>query len=1447
MKRLAAFIVALLSLPMMYAAKNWIDVTDQYVVNPGFENDLTTGWKWTSNAGSQKTGYGCMEFWNGTYDFYQTLNGLPDGKYRLSVQGYYRTTNNNDGYNHYQEGIESIPAVLYAGEATVPVVSIYTASLTENYAGGCWGTGNRWEYIYFPNTMQTAAYCFSLGYYENQLEVEVTGGTLTIGMRNDEWVSDNWCIFDNFRLEYYGEYVPVTDVTLSATSVELICGELRQLSATVVPTDATVRKLEWESSDPSVVTCKDNGLLQALAEGTAVIRAAATDGSGICAQCHVVVGNREATPGSVVINELQAANIDMFVDPSFNYGTWIELYNPTDLAVSLNGCYISDDPANLKKYPLRQYGGAVPAHGFHTLWFDHYSKWAPSQIDAKLDYDGGTIYLSDKSGELICIQEYPAAISRTSYARMTDGGSEWGVTASPTPGKSNAGSRFATDRLEAPVVDKDACLFTSPFTVQVEIPAGTVLRYTTDGTTPTEQNGEVSADGRFTVESTTIYRFRLFAEGSLPSTVVTRSYLYQDKEYTLPVVSVVTDPVNLYDDSLGIYVKGVNGRPGNGQSSPCNWNMDWDRPVNFEYITLEGEMVINQEANMEMCGGWSRAWTPHSFKIKANKIYEGLNYIPYPVFEEKAHLKHKTLQIRNGGNDTGARIKDAALQEVVRSSGLDVDGQACQPVVHFINGQYIGLLNAREPNNKHFVEANYGWDEEEIDQFEMSPDSGYCQKCGTDEAFLQWYTLSATAANAATYEEICNLVDIDEYINYMAVEMYLGGTDWPQNNVKGFRPRWEGGKFRFVLFDLDGTFATTSPFTTFEGKQVYTFDYLYGQDTQYITEEIKLVTIFLNMLQNETFRKQFVDSYCLVTGSVFTPERSEQIITEMAQRTEAMLAYEYNSPWSTANSLISSLRNRQQTMINALKRYSRMELSSTASTAVKFSANLPEARLTLNGLPVPTNAFDGTLFAPATLKAEAPAGYRFAGWAAGNGGNTVSLLTAGAAWNYYDQGSLDASDWTAVSFDDSSWGEGQAPLGYYTGDSGNGRGYNTFLDYGDDASVKRPTYYFRTEVQLSHTPLSSDVYTLSYTVDDGMVVYVNGEEAARYQMPSGTVGFDTYASTYANGNPDSGTLTLPASLFKKGSNLIAVEVHNNNANSTDIYFDAALSVTTSSVTDQTNYLCTTEEYELPFDGSVTSLVACYEPLSREALTGIPSLPVRINEVSADNSIYINEFYKKNDWIELYNTTDEPIDVAGMYISDNAQKPEKYQIPASDAVNTVIPAHGYLILWADKLEAVSQLHTTFKLDADGGEVLLSAADGSWKDLLTYPLHSGEESVGLYPDGGASIYLMNTPTFGSSNRLSASYAVYLEESPDGVGTLEADGGNGASLLISCHGRQLEIVGTEVVGVSLYNLAGQLSLTPQPASVISLPASLSAGVYIVKVTDAAGGVHTAKIAVR
>ncbi len=1443
MKLKSFALLAFVFISSLTKAQSWLDLTNEYIANPNFDGNSSKGWTFTSNASSQALNYDAMEFWYGTFNIHQTIN-VPNGKYRLSVNAYYRTGTNQNGYPAYQNGTEDLTAFLYANDSKTTVVSIYSEHATYNVNNGCWGTrGNDWNYIYFPNNMHSASQFFAEGKYLNTLEFEVTDNTLTFGLINENYAPDNWCMFDNFRLEYYGEETEMTDIKLSATELNLIEGETAKLTASILPEDATYRTIVWESTDPEVATVDQQGNITAINEGEAVIFVV-SERYDIGAECLVTVKANTEGQVSLIINEIQSCNIDMFVDPSFNYGGWIELYNPTDKAVSLYKMHISDDPLNLQKFRLIIGNGIVPAKGFKTIWFDH-NNVNPAQVNFKLDYDGGTVYLSDSDGNLITSQMYPVGVPRTSYARTTDGGMSWGTTSTPTPNKSNTGSTFAATRLDAPVVDKDAQLFETPFTACVYIPDGATLCYTTDGSTPTLNNGDTSKTGLFDVSSTTTYRFRLFKDGMLPSQVVTRSYIYKDREYKFPIVSVVTDNVNLYDDSLGVYVKGVNGRPGNGQSSPCNWNMDWDRPVNFELITPEGEMAVNQEVDFAMCGGWSRAWTPHSFKLKASKIYEGKNFYDYPLFADKPHLKHKTLQLRNGGNDTGSRIKDAALQEIVRTSGLYVDGQAYQPIHTFINGEYKSMLNMREPNNKHFAYANYGYDSEELDQFEMSPDSGYCQMEGTKESFLKLHELSANAADPAIYEEICNMVDIDEYLNYMAVEFYLGATDWPQNNVKGFRPRIEGGKFHFVLFDLDGTFGTTNPFNDFAWKQTYTFNELLPSGDRE-TEEIEFVTIFLNLLQNETFRKQFIDTYCLVAGSVFEPERCNTILDSMAANTYEVLQWEWQNPYNTTNDLKNRLANRQQTMINALKNYGSFQLSSVEEQKIILNADNADARIMVNDMLVPTNKFNGSLFAPITIKTEAPAGYRFVGWRDNYGEpETQEIFSKGKTWKYYDQGSLDGENWTAkgsTTYDENGWSSGKAPLGYAKD------GIATTIEYGDNANNKRSAYYFRRNFVLTTQPTADATFTLDYTVDDGFIVYINGTEAGRYLMPNGTVTYGTYATSHATGNPDSGTLTLPASLFVKGLNTIAVEVHNNSASSSDIYFDASLTMT-AIPTNGATIVSTDAEFEIPSTGK-RSYTACFEPLTDEERKEAGTTPVKVNEISASNSVYINDHYKKNDWIELYNTTDAAIDIAGMYVSDNLNKPQKWQVPASDvSVRTVIDPHGFLIIWADKLAPISQLHSSFKLAAEGGEVLITAADESWCDTLFYTVHNGTQSVGLYPDGSNTVYVMDKPTLAANNVLT-SYATIYEEPviPNSIRDVEISRNGGLSLTYSDAFVTVRSENTGRVRYFVSTIAGQTCMEGTlningGTETISLN-SLPDGTYIVRVTDSDDNRCTIKV---
>lgn len=1461
-------VLVLLLLCCHVEAAQWIDLTEDYVVNPSFAgNDISTGWMGTPfGAATPKEN---AEHYEKNFDTYQYIYGLTPGKYRVSVDAFYRMGDSGNDYSLYRSGNYASYqyAQLYATsdseDAYVPIIPASSGALSYSLGGttSTVGSARTGGVQYIPNNMEAAYYWFQAGYYDNSVEVTVgDNGVLRIGVRKQTTISKDWMCLDNWKLEYYGEIVNVTSITLNKRSSSLVSGETVQLTATLLPENATIKRLTWTSSDKNVATVNANGLVRALKEGTTTITCTANDGSNTKATCTITVIGNGTRLSKLVITEIQSANIDQQVDPSWNYGGWVELYNGSALSVSLTGCWVSNDPKNLKQVRLSE-PTAIKAKSYHALWFEHHDKYCPSQVDAKLNVEGDSLYISDPSGTLIASLIYPPAISRCSYARKSLSSDEWGWSDTPTPGEANDGMSYATEQLMEPEVDQPTQIFGSTLNVCVYIPEGTTLRYTTDGSTPTSTNGQISYDGLFYPSETTTYRFRLFGDGYLPSPVVTRTYIYEDKTFDLPVISVVGDSHNLYSDEMGILVRGNNGRPGNGQSSPCNWNMDWERPVNFEFLNQEGEMVINQETAMERCGGWSRAWTPYSFKLKANKRYELQNYLPYQFFPEKPYLKHKTLQIRNGGNDTQCRIKDPALQEIIRRSGLDIDYQAYQPVMHYINGQYAGVINMREPNNKHFVYANYGLDEEEIDQFEMSPDSGYVQKCGTYESMQRWYDLARQCGNDDdAYEQIKQMVDIDEFCNYMAVEFYLGGTDWPQNNVKAFKPITEGGRFRFILYDLDGAFSTTSSFSAFAGKKNYTFDRLYDEPVTNITKEIELVTIFLNMIKNPSFCKQFIDTYCLVTGSVFEPERCKSIINELANRvSESQNIFNYvywqsSTPWNTANSLISSLStSRQSTMINTLRNYAAFGLSNKTSQNISLSTDTKEARLLVNGLPVPTNKFSGQLFSPITLKAQAPAGFRFEGWKliSGNIGNTTTILPKESTWQYYDQGSLDGENWTSTNYNTSAWQSGQAPLGYFVG--GN-RYTNTYINYGNNSSQKYPTYYFRTTLTLNETPRQDDSFTLNYSIDDGFVVYVNGTEAGRYNMPNGTVTFNTYATSYAHNNPDTGTLPLDASLFRKGQNVIAVEIHNNSATSSDIYWEGEVVYSISATEGE--IVCIDEEYQIPTSGNM-QLQACYTPMSEEEKEeeGLVTTPIVINEVSAGNSIYVNEYYKKDDWVELYNTTDEDYDLEGMYITDKSKNLTKCRITADGMdVSTIIPAHGYKIIWCSKRWTNSELHVDFKLEnADGEYVRIMAADQSWADSLVYCAHNGDQTVGRYPDGSKDVFLMTQPTIAKSNQLNT-YATLWEyvnpvDPQDAVESVMASREGGLSVAYA--GEQLLVKSEDSphVMVSIYTPAGARVMSQslnlegmhERVSVSSLPS----GIYIARASDSEGNECATKFA--
>ena len=1551
MKRVLNLCLFILAISLGASAKSgWIDVTAKYIVNPSYTNNSKDGWEWWAMAGSVSTDYEIQEFWNGTFYMEQLIEDLPNGHYRVGVQGYYRCgANGNASFAHFS-GDEEITAYLVANDELVLLKSVYDEEF-DSWQSDCYSYNG----MFYPDRMSSANIALNtMDMYHNYLEVDVEDGTLFIQAYNNDWVEDNWVILDNWTLEYWGEVQPVSSLTLSETALSLSVGQQAALSFAATPSLADVSGVTWRSQNEKVATLNttqgNRVYVTAIAPGTTdiVCRDAATGVQALCrvnvkqyaeldgpsydmeafvanptfdsnaigwtigvsrythggfqansyyngeaslsnfvetwvpsgnlgsgaiyqdvmglpdglykfeadvvacqqnnantcygaslfmeslengnvyeSQCatasgkpqhYSVVGyceggtlrigvqvaedcnvnwlamdnvkltfygedpfaGMEEGQMSLVINEIQVANNDIYIDPSFNYGGWVELYNPTDKAVMIGNMCLSDEAANLQKFQLPKNAGTVPAHGYRNVWFDHnvadgnYGGRADLQVRFKLNTEGGTIYLSDGNGNLVQKVAYPAATPRCSYARLTDGGSAWGTTGTPTPEEGNAGSDFATQRLEAPVVSQDAGLFAqgTSFNFTVKIPAGATLLYTTDGSTPSRLNGEVSTDGRFSVSGTSIYRFCLVQDGMLPSPVVTRSYIFKNHDYYLPVISIATHPDNLFGSEIGVYTRGSNGTSGNGQNSPCNWNRDWERPVNMEYMvpqknqdgTTSFVTMLNQEVDFEISGGWSRGyggrWTDDrywdmksSFRLKTDKRYEGLNEIPYTVFPDKPYNKYKVWQVRNGGNDTNNRQKDPIIQQIVLTSGFDVDCQAYQPSHVFFNGEYLGMLNIRESNNKHFGYSNFGIDTDDMDQFDLS-NAQYNQKAGDDEAWLELLARAeqlATSQSEADYEKVKELLDIDEYINYMALECYLGCGDWitNTNNVKGYRSKSDGGKFRFVLFDTDSAFDSSTMFSGILGTGG-------GANVD---------DLFRHLVKYPAFCRQFLDAMCLVEGSVCTPERSQVIADRIKDNTYNALRFEDIWP---GNNVADNMNYRYKgSIVSNVANDSRMNAGSPYW--LNLSSNIEAGQLLVNGQRVPTGKFNGRLYDYKNngiyLTAQAPAGYRFKGWSLDGGitnSSTQYIIAERNSWWYYDGGSMDHTDWTSPSFDASSnsWKKGVAPLGYATAGKYMATNCNTTLDYGSYSSDKRPTYYFRHSFTLDHAPKADEVYSFTYHVDDGVLVTVNGTEVGTYYYTSGSSYYDyTTGGHYEGDTPASGTFVIPNSLLHKGDNVVAVAVKNTSASSSDIYFDGSLQVTT---TEESGFefvstdpmLCLTDKPELFTSGNSSAgytLVARYEEISdaKERLEAGAS-PVRINEVSAGNDIYINEYSKKEDWVELYNTTDEDIDLAGLYLSDNANKPQKWQI-SSTASSTILPAHGTRIVWCDELEPINQLHAPFKLDnADGATVSIMAEDGTWADEMTYLSQPRWQTYGRYPDGGNFATLLNVPTIDKSNQ-------------------------------------------------------------------------------------------------
>ncbi|MBO4664931.1 MAG: hypothetical protein J5663_11045 [Bacteroidaceae bacterium] len=174
------------------------DYTD-FIVNPSFEGNSSYGW-----TGGPTVDYNCAEKWNSNFNIYQTVTGLPAGRYMLTCQGFYRAGGIDEAVATHGAGTEKLNAVLYANEASVPLVSILSDAGKAGATGIVAGS-----YGYVPNTMEQTSVYFRKGLYQNSLVCSVgDDGKLTFGVKKSTMIGNDWSIFDNFTLTYLGENIP---------------------------------------------------------------------------------------------------------------------------------------------------------------------------------------------------------------------------------------------------------------------------------------------------------------------------------------------------------------------------------------------------------------------------------------------------------------------------------------------------------------------------------------------------------------------------------------------------------------------------------------------------------------------------------------------------------------------------------------------------------------------------------------------------------------------------------------------------------------------------------------------------------------------------------------------------------------------------------------------------------------------------------------------------------------------------------------------------------------------------------------------------------------------------------------------------------------------------------------------------------------------------------------
>ena len=1104
------------------------------------------------------------------------------------------------------------------------------------------------------------------------------------------------------------------------------------------------------------------------------------------------LGALNTIQAAVTISEVMPANIGTYMNELYEYSGYVELHNDGTTDVDLKGYYLTLTTDGVAENSTINYSLTVKAGGYKLLYYDKKDS-IEGHLSQKMDPDGAALVLYNGSGSQVSALTYPALPAYLAYGVN---GSTTGYML-PTPAAANSDAYVKYSVCATPTFGTKPGLFSDATSGSTAIScsqSGATIYYTTDGTLPSNTHG-TKYTGEIAMSKNTVLRAIAYVDGYLPSAINTASYLFKDDAhsycggFTVPIVSIVSDPANFTNDTIGMATIGTNGIS-SGRScltGDANYNQDWHRPVNFEFIK-DGSSVFNQEVEASIMGGCSRGYDVKSLKLASNKkCGTGKKKMKYAFFDDRDISKYKSVHLRNGGNAyNGIRFRDGFMQTLIQKTGIDY--QSYRPVAYYLNGVYQGFIGLRERMNEDYLWSHYDLDEDDLDVITVS-DKGSEASCGTLDG---WNNLMTTCKESPTdsgyYSKMNQLMDINEYLDYMIFEQFIVNTDWPSNNNKMWRKNTNNGRFRWMIYDTDfgfGLYGGSAPnytsyttdmiqFSLGEGSVVnWGNGASSGDGYAFTTASNWKVLLFKSLMQNPEFKSKYLMKSLIHLNTDLSTSHIKTVWDSISADAESEFCashspneyykYTYGSD-DEVTTILTFAEKRPGYVYDYLASYYGGSLID-----LKINSNIANAKWDLNGVRWDSSEYNSKYVRNNTLTVLpiAPANYTFDHWELSSSPSAV-LLNDSSEWRYFYDSAAPSGSWTENSYDDSDWKTGKGKFGY-----GSSTDYTTTLDYGDSTSNKYITSYYRTDFTVSDKKQFSKL-TVNLTYDDGVVIYLNGKEVKRINLSDSTaIDYSSLATTYVNDATSS--FDIDSSYLQQGINVLAVEVHQNSVSSSDMTFKLNL----TGVGCNTSTTSTTKLYSATVTDNLT-LKAIFK-------ADDSPLPLLLNEICSSNNSeggYADEYDNYGDFVEIYNNSNEAIDLGGMYLSDNAANLQKYQIPTTNSDVTTLPAKGHKIIWCDGETWQGELHAGFKLSMGTKTKVILSRDNNGSvetiDTTSYPALLGtNETYGRSTDA-ASDWIIFIPCDSATQK---SDTVYAPTPGEANGT------------IRCHTAGIEEVATHV----------------------------------------------------